>query len=228
MPDILLINPNSSVATTAMMVQIAAGEGRPGFRIRGLTASAGPSMIVNQRELAAAAGEVDKVWRSAGGDWAGVVISAFGDPGIEQVRAASRVPVVGICEASMLEAGEGGRRFGIATVTPELVVPIDARAGDLGLRDIYTGIRLTTEDPRELAADPRALEEALAHAVRRCIEDDGAQAVIIGGGPLGQAAVGLAKRFSVPVIAPITAAMRLLHTRIDRANALPPSFGFRR
>lgn len=222
MRDILLINPNSSTATTAMMVQIAAGGARPGFRVRGVTASAGPSMIVNTHELDAAAVEVERVWHSTGRDYAGVVISAFGDPGIERVRAACRVPVVGICEASMLEAGEGGRRFGIATVTPELVVPIDARADELGLGAVYTGIRLTEGDPRGLAGDPGALEDALAQVVQRCIDEDGAQAVIIGGGPLGQAAVGLAKRFDVPVIAPISAAMRLLHLRIDRCGA-PPS-----
>ena len=35
-------------------------------------------------------------------------------------------------------------------------------------------------------------------------------AVVIGGGPLGQAAIDLAPRFTTPVIAPIPAAMRRL------------------
>ncbi|MES1265323.1 MAG: aspartate/glutamate racemase family protein, partial [Variovorax sp.] len=84
----------------------------------------------------------------------------------------------------------------------------------LGLLAVYTGIRLTDGDPRQLAADPQALEEALARAVQRSIDDDGAEAVIIGGGPLGQAAIGLQGRFAVPVIAPIPAAMRLLMSRL--------------
>jgi Asp/Glu/hydantoin racemase len=151
-----------------------------------------------------------------------VIISAFGDPGLDLVRAASAVPVVGICEASMLEAGAGGRRFGVATVTPELAVPIDRRAYNLGLSSIYTGIRLTDGEPRALATAPRALEEALALAVQRCIDEDGAEAVIIGGGPLGQAAIALASRFSVPIIAPIPAAVRLLRARIKRGAASTP------
>jgi Asp/Glu/hydantoin racemase len=155
-----------------------------------------------------------KAWRSAaGGRWNGVIVSAFGDPGIELLRREASVPVVGIAEASMLAASEGRRRFGIATVTPELVSPIEGRAAALGLRALYTGIRLTQGDPRALAADPQALEEALAKAVQCCIDEDGAQAVIIGGGPLGQAALALAPRFDVPVIAPISAAMRLLCSR---------------
>lgn len=213
--EILLINPNSSSATTAMMVKIANGEAPAGCRVTGVTAAGGPGMIVNEDELDAAATEVLKAWRSAAdGRWDGVIVSAFGDPGLELLRREARVPVVGIAEASMLAASEGRRRFGIATVTPELVSPIDGRAAALGLRGLYTGIRLTQGDPRALAADAHALEEALAQAVQRCIDEDGAQAVIIGGGPLGQAALALAPRFDVPVIAPISAAMRLLCSRL--------------
>lgn len=214
MQEILLINPNSSSATTAMMVKIANSEAPAGCRVTGVTAAGGPTMIVNEHELDAAATEVLKAWRSAGGRWDGVIVSAFGDPGIEWLRREASVPVVGIAEASMLVASEGRRRFGIATVTPELVSPIEGRAAALGLRDLYTGIRLTQGDPRALAADPQALEEALAQAVQGCIDEDGAQAVIIGGGPLGQAALALASRFDVPVIAPISAAMRLLCSRL--------------
>jgi len=216
MRHILLINPNSSAATTDMMVAIAAAELPAGFVIDGVSATRGPSMIVNDVELVAAASEVERNWRAAGDHYAGVIISAFGDPGIDGVRDASRVPVAGICEASMLEAAHGGRRFGVATVTPELATAIAGRASALGLAHLYSGIRLTEGDPRVLAADPEALEQALAIAVQECIELDGAQAVVIGGGPLGQAAIALARRFSVPVIAPIPAAVRDLLRQLDR------------
>jgi Asp/Glu/hydantoin racemase len=39
---------------------------------------------------------------------------------------------------------------------------------------------------------------------------DGAEAVIIGGGPLGQAAIALTPRFTTPIVAPIPAAVRRL------------------
>jgi allantoin racemase len=214
MQEILLINPNSSLTTTAMMVRLAASEAPPGWRVLGATAQGGPSMIVDEVELHAAAFEVERVWRAharqASGATSGVIVGAFGDPGVDRVRAACAVPVVGICEAAMHEAAAGGRRFGIATVTPALVDAIDGLAVVHGLAACYAGIQLTPGDPRALTADPRALEEALALTVARCIERDGAQAVIIGGGPLGQAAVALAARFAVPVIAPIAAAMRRL------------------
>ena len=211
MRNILVINPNSSKATTSMMVNIAADEAPAGVAVSGLTAQRAPLMIVNQQELDAAALEVEATWRSAQTQgWSGVIISAFGDPGVHQVRRTTDLPVVGICESSMLEAAEGGRRFGIATVTPDLADAINGKAHELGLAGLFTGIRLTAGDPRALTADPQALEAALAQAVRQCIEQDQAEAVIIGGGPLGQVALQLAPRFQVPVIAPISAAVRRL------------------
>lgn len=210
MPNILLINPNASEATTAMMADIAQRCAPVQWQILARTAGKGPMMIVNASELLQAEADVEACWREAPQDCAGILISAFGDPGLERLRGLSKVPVVGIAEASILEAASGGRRFGIATVTPDLVEPIAGRVAAVGLTHLYTGIRLTEGDPRALAADATALEAALARAVQRCVDEDGAQAVIIGGGPLGQAAIALAERLHLPVIAPIPAAVRRL------------------
>ncbi|MDR2298421.1 MAG: aspartate/glutamate racemase family protein [Comamonas sp.] len=218
MQNILVINPNSSQATTTMMVDIAAEEAPAGVAVSGLTAQRAPLMIVNQQELDASALEVEAAWREvAADDWSGVIISAFGDPALEAVRRSTALPVVGICESSMLEAAQGGKRFAVATVTPDLADAINGKARDLGLAGLFTGIRLTEGDPRGLTADPQALEAALAQVVRRCIEDDGAEAVIIGGGPLGQVALQLAPQFGVPIIAPISAAVRRLVRLMEAA-----------
>lgn len=209
MPRILLINPNTSQATTAMMVAIAQEAFGRDADVDGATAARGVPMILDETALGAA---VDAVIEAAGTvrGYDGVIVSAFGDPGLAELRATLVVPVAGICEASMLEAAEGGRRFGIATVTPLLVDIFDRKADRLGIGARFVGTRLTSGDPLALAADPARLEAELALAVAASIERDGAQAVIIGGGPLGQAAIGLAGRFPVPVIAPIPCAARAL------------------
>ena len=101
--DILLINPNTSAATTSMMVRIAEQALPAGFRVHGATAQHGAPMIVNDAELTAAAIEVERCWQQAGTAWAGVIVSAFGDPGLAALRASGAVPIAGLCEASMLE-----------------------------------------------------------------------------------------------------------------------------
>jgi allantoin racemase len=204
---ILLINPNSNKATTDMMVQIAQAAAPGDVEIVGATAPRSPLMIVDPEALAASAPQVVEIGLALGKDVAGIIISAFGDPGWADLRRQVSVPVVGIAEAAMLAASDNGRRFGVATTTPMLVASIDARAAELGLAKLYTGTRVTSDDPNKLVADPGRLIEALREVVATCIERDKAQAVIIGGGPLGNAAIALTPMFSVPVIAPIPAAV---------------------
>jgi allantoin racemase len=204
---ILLINPNSNRATTDMMVKIAQSAASSDIEIVGATAPHSPPMIVDPEALAASAPQVVEMGIALGKDASGIIVSAFGDPGIADLRRQVNVPVVGIAEAAMLAASDNGRRFGVATTTPNLVSSIDARAAELGLAQLYSGTRVTSEDPNELVADPARLVEALRKVVSTCIELDKAQAVIIGGGPLGNAATALSPMFSIPVIAPIPAAV---------------------
>lgn len=215
MKPIVLINPNTSSATTAMMTTIA-GKYAAGIPVVGKTASRGVPMILDEQALHAAAEGVVAMGRQAEVDGAaGIVVSAFGDPGLEALARICRIPVVGICEASMLEASYGNRRFGIATVTPDLVASFATKAEALGRKDLFTGTRLTGGDPMQLTADPAMLRDALLEVARICFEKDGAEAVIIGGGPLGEAAEYIQQSLSAPVIAPIRSAVTLLLSRLS-------------
>jgi len=224
MSTVLLINPNSSTETTEMMVRMAQDEAPAGITVIGRTAGSGPLMIVDAQELCAAGLEVERIWRheSLQGDaGVGVVIAGFGDPGLSRLRELTLQPVTGICEASMLEAAASGRRFGIVTVTPRLVPIIDAVADRLALRHLYTGVRLTVDEPRGLTRDAERLEAQLAVAIDDCIQKDGAQTVIIGGGPLSTVAQRLAARSAVPILVPIRAAMRQVAARLMPVHCLP-------
>ncbi|MCS3728804.1 Asp/Glu/hydantoin racemase [Bradyrhizobium betae] len=190
-----------------MMVAIAASAAVGGFDVVGATATRAPTMIVSAEALDAAAPEVEEIARARSAGCDGFVVAAFGDPGLAGIRAALSLPAVGIGESSMLEAAEGGRRFGVATTTPLLGAKIDALPEALGLQSRYTGTRFADGDAQELMRDRALLREALAGAVEACIVQDGAEAVIIGGGPLGEAARELQPMFTVPVIAPIPSAV---------------------
>lgn len=204
---ILLINPNGSHATSDMMQAIARKAATGRMAVAAATATRNPPMIINGAQLEASAEQVVEIGCNHDDECKGIVVSAFGDPGLAALRERVDVPVVGICEASMIEASQGGRRFGVATSTPDLTEAIAQRASDLGLAHLYTGIRCTPGDPIAVAGDELLLRQTLGDAVRECIELDGAEAVIIGGGPLGQAAEQLQPLFDTPVIAPIPCAI---------------------
>ncbi len=65
------------------------------------------------------------------------------------------------------------------------------------------------------AGDSAAAEAQIAAAMRAAIEEDGAGAILLGSGGLTGRAEGLARRFAVPVIDAVAAA-------VSRAEALAP------
>lgn len=169
-------------------------------------------MIVTEAALDAAADIVGDAGLPAA---RGVIVSAFGDPGREALARRLDCPVIGIGQAAALEARAAGC-FAVATTTPGLKRRIDtmmrSHAGD----GAYLGCYLAKGDPLALMADPAALDAALLDACESAAAD-GAGVVIIGGGPLGQAADRLASRAPVPLVAPIRAAARRMRDALGFA-----------
>lgn len=214
MYELILINPNTNSSTTAMMVEIAQIEAGATAQIAGETAQWGVPLITNEEALGVAAHAVrERAAALSTRRMHGVIVAAFGDPGLDAARAVLGCPVTGLAEAAMKEAAVDSaghpRRFSVVTTTPQLADSIVRRAGAYGLSAQCSGVQLTPEDPALLMADAERLVDALSEAGRRAVETDGAQALVIGGGPLAQAARALRPRFAVPVIEPIPAAVRL-------------------
>jgi allantoin racemase len=207
-PRILLINPNSSVATTQVMVEIARETAGSALDISGATATRAPPMITTPRALEEAGSEVVEIAAAQARSFDGFIVSAFGDPGLDAIRAQVGKLAVGIANAAIGEAASQGRRFAIATTTPELETQIVGRVRSAGLLSQFTGIRFTAGDPAALVSNSDALMSSMAMAIRGCIDEDGAEAVIIGGGPLARIAKSLQSVFAEPIIAPIPAATR--------------------
>lgn len=229
--SVLLMNPNSNTATTEAMVRIARHEFHHVVppvvphvlqQVHGWTAPSGPSLLTSEAALDAAAVWVAQAEIPA--DISGVIVSAFGDPGRAQLAARLSVPVVGIGHAAAIAAAKGGRRFAVVTHTPGLVRAIDALMRASTPRSPpsqYLGTFLTEGDPLApwvgLGADPVALDAALETALEAAIlraYAAGAEAVILGGGPLAEAAERLRARVPCPLIAPIPEAAHRLQRLI--------------
>ena len=218
MKRVALVNPNTSVATTAAMVEIARAAAPDGLLITGLTARFGAPLIASEAALDEAARAV-KALAPELGFADGVIVSAFGDPGADTLSHSLGRPVVGIAEASMRAAARDDRKFAVVTTTPLLVGRILQRSDSIGLRHLCAGVLTTPGDPAALMAAPEDLERALQALAERAVAELGAQAVIIGGGPLARAARSLRNRLSVPVIEPIPEAVRSLAATLGAAAA---------
>lgn len=195
---VLLMNPNANRATTEMMCRIAAQT--LGFAPEPWTARHGPDLITTPDALDLAAVGIEQADIPPGSD--AVMVSAFGDPGATQLASRIDIPVVGIgAAAARFCTGP----FAVATTTPDLAPRIDRLMLQHAGEHRYLGCFLSDTDPKSLMADARALDEALLVAVGRAASA-GAEQVIIGGGPLGEAADRLSTQSPVPLVNPIRAA----------------------
>jgi len=205
---IALLNPNTSAATTEAMLAIARNAAGALLSIEGRTAPWGAPLITTEAMLASAAAVVAQIGPEIAAEgFDAIVIAGFGDPGLEALRSVVDIPVTGIAEASMAEAAAGGRRFSVVTTTPDLAESIRASATRYGHADRLVSVRITEGDTISVMSDAKRLENALRATCAQAIED-GAQSIVIGGGPLAAAAVAIARNAPVPVIEPVGAGVR--------------------
>ena len=139
-----------------------------------------------------------------------VLISAGAiDPGLETLRAASPVPVIGPGEAAMYLGAVIGQPLSIVTidehavaVSKELVSHVSVKPKIVSIRSIEMPARVIVEDL------PRAREATLREA-RAAVRDDGARALYLGAMTLGTLGVDeiLRRELRVPVINPIQIAL---------------------
>ncbi|MDQ8020949.1 MAG: aspartate/glutamate racemase family protein [Moraxellaceae bacterium] len=215
---IALINPNASAAVTAMMLGIARravpadAQGR--LTLEGFSASEGPPLITDEAALAdAAAAMPARVTAIAAEGFDGFIIAGFGDPGLLAVRQQLAQPVTGIAEAGMAEAASGGRRFAIVTTTTALHDSLIRTAHDYGHADALAAVRITPGDVHAVMNDPARMAEALLACCEQAVRLDGAEAIVLGGGPLASVAEGIGARIGVPLVEPVAAAVRLAWQR---------------
>ena len=222
--DLLLINPNTTEAITQMVAGVVRALTPPGVSVRAVTAAFGPRYIASRSTFAVAShGALDAYARHGEGADA-VLLACYGDPGLDAIREVSPVPVIGLVEAAAHEASAQGRRFAIVTggVLWEPMLRDMHRAR--GLDGALAAIRTVAPSGAAIAADPDGSIALLADACRRAVEDDGAQAVVLGGAGLVGLAARVQEMVGAPVIcsveAGVRAALRALEER-PGASAAP-------
>ncbi|MFD2238968.1 aspartate/glutamate racemase family protein [Aureimonas populi] len=219
MTRLVLVNPNTSQASTDAMVAIGRQTGERDLSIEGVTAPFGAPLITDEDALDEAARAVLSLApRLRRTPCDGVIVAAFGDPGLSRLRDILDVPVTGIAEAGMAAAAAGGRRFAVVTTTPGLIGVIEKAASRYGHAALFAGTFLTEGDPVALMAEPYALVNALEAACKAAIRQGDAQAIVIGGGPLAPAARALAPTLGVALIEPVPAAIRFAALRTAKAQ----------
>lgn len=194
----LAINPNTSASITELVGRhLRAAE--PAIEWRLATGAFGEPYIVTEAAAVVAAHAALDALKTNHQDCAAVLLACFGDPGLFALREASRVPVLGLAEASMRAARRSAARFSIVTGGAAWKPMLERLAGALGFGAALASVRIMALTGAQAAAAPDSAVSTIAAECRAARDADGAQAVILGGAGFA----GLAKRVSVAAGFPV-------------------------
>jgi allantoin racemase len=205
--DILVINPNSNTAVTAGLdVALAALRTSDGPSIRCTTLAEGPFGIESQKDVELVTLPLRRMVEQDNAADA-FVVACFSDPGLHVCREATRRPVFGINECSVLTALARGDRFGIIAILASSAARHQRYLRQMGLMS-----RLAGERPLGMSVAESADDGAFARleAVGRdLVEKDGADVVVVGCAGMSRHRRSLEEALGVPVIDPTQAAVAM-------------------
>ncbi len=204
---LLVINPNTNPRVTSLIRSVAERLVTPGIVIEVVNPTEGPVSIESVADRVVAEPKVIEIIRAASRSGRhGYVLACFDDIGLSEARQLSPGPVLDACEAGIMAARSLADRFTIVTTVDGAVERIErlverysasaictVRAAGIGVADAASG----------------AGEDKLNAVVTDTLARDGAQAIVLGSGGLTSKADDLARRFNVPVVDGVAAAISI-------------------
>ena len=197
----------------------ASGFAAPDAEIDVVSLKKGPASIESfYDEILAAPFITEEARRAEQEGRDGVFITCFGDPGVESSREVVGIPVVGGFQPAALTASLLADRWSVVTVLARLRPMIHHNARKLGVTGNLASVR-AVDIPVLSLEEGGLLKERLLEQARLAIDEDGAEAIVLGcTGMLGLAGdlmralaeVGL----PVPVVDPTAAAIGYLQLLI--------------
>jgi allantoin racemase len=213
---ILIINPNTARETAAIMeaqcrevaepethVEAAYIKSRPGFS---------SYKVFSYVDLAICTTETIKIAWQNRSKFDGIIVAGFSDVGVDAIKEILSIPVLGIAEASYHIASLISHRFTVLTGTTKWTPPKDDYVRALGIETKVASFRSYSEWDENDSFE--VLKERLLNVARKAMIEDGAEAVILGGGPLVGYGKLLEKELNIPVIDPTIATFKLMESMI--------------
>jgi len=146
-----------------------------------------------------------------------VCIDTMSDTGVTALRSVLRIPVIGPGRHAMLTALMLGQRFSILTMWDAWRPLYVKTIADLGIAEHCASVRAANIAPDNrnlLAGKEDQVFPRLTEVGRRCVEEDGADVLILGSTTMHDAHTHLCAQLPVPVINPGPATYALAEAAI--------------
>lgn len=215
---VLVVNPNSNPAVTALAAAAGNRVLGPAARVDAVEPQGGPLSIetLDQRRRAEPLA-IDLLARHPGYD--AYAMACFDDIALAAGRRFLGRPIVGSAEAALAVARCLAPRVAIVTTVETMVPGIRALLRDMGA-DAWCSVRAAGIGVADAATGGDIIGQRLDAAIELARDIDGAGAIILGSGGLAGRAQDLARRHGLPVIDSIEAAVGMaeLAARLVRCD----------
>ncbi|MER9406895.1 aspartate/glutamate racemase family protein [Mesorhizobium caraganae] len=206
--QILVVNPNTTASMTETIAAAARAVAGAWTEVVAVTSSMGPASIEGYYDEALAVPGL--LMEIAAGERAGAqaaIIACFDDTGLDAARAMASIPVIGICEAALSVASYIAQRFTVVTTTERSRVPVEGLVQRYGMAG-RARVRAADIPVLALEDSTSGAVEKLRAEIGRAIEEDRAEAIVLGCAGMADLAHQLQDEFDLPVIDGVGAAVK--------------------
>lgn len=139
----------------------------------------------------------------------GIVIACFDDTGLDAVRCLVDVPVIGIGEAAYHAASMIAVRFSVITTLSRSVSGLETNLTRYGLASRCVKVRATDIPVLQLERGDTATVDKIRQEIELAINEDKAEAIVLGCAGMTDLMDQLAKEFGVPVVDGVACAVSM-------------------
>lgn len=205
---ILVVNPNISEDVTKLIEKESKRVANPDTEIIMETAPFGVEYIETRMESVIAGYATACVAAEHHGEYDGMVVAAFGDPGLTGIKELLDVPVVGMTEAALASACLLGQRFSIIAISDRITAWYRETVERSHLSTRLASIRSLKDPLRSVGTVQEDFSERLVELAKEAVENDGADVIILAGAPLAGLARNLEGKLNVPIVDGVSSAVK--------------------
>jgi len=223
---ILVINPNISESVSQLIGDEARRAASPGTDITMLTAPFGVAYIETRFEAVIGAYATAELAAEHHQGHDAVIVAAFGDPGVSGLREALDIPVVGLTEAALASACLLGNRFSIVAISRRITAWYRESVEHNGLIGRLASVRSLDQPLRDIGRVQDDHARQLKALCAACVDEDGADVIILGGAPLAGLARAIKGEIPAPVVDGVSSAVRHAETLVGLAPGIARAGSF--
>lgn len=205
---ILIINPNTSAEMTETIDKAAKKYALPGTDITTVQPAEGPAFIASDCDIALQTPRIIEIVDKNLSAYDYFIIACGFDPGIDACRKITK-NVIGIGEASIMTACTVAGRFSYLNTTPASAAAVPERMRSLGVDPSRLASARPVGTSDEIVKKRHEMLDVYCQVGRKCIEEDGAGALVLSCAGMSDIKEILEQRLEIPVIAGVISALKI-------------------